>query len=259
MSGDNTPLDFSHDYLSRKIWILFTLPHSLTSYQGHSEDWLQVKSPALPRPSAPAGILGSWHLTPPPGICCYDCDCETLQVHRVALWIKEIDHGYLLRNAENAESIHSILKQKVWVKRSSREPRSARNIIFSLKHRWVKKKNMYKNDDKLFINTKMFMEIKWFKWGENSSMCSLLSQSSSGNKTWNKKASDIMECSSSTCQSYQSKFRADILQAHVSVAAAHRTNSLPNSYDTLKLNQKNNQLPQPSRWPQHSMTAFNGK
>lgn len=86
------------------------------------------------------------------------------------------------------------------------------------------------------------MEIKRFKWGEKT-MCSLLSQSSTGNKTWNKKATDIMECSSSTCQSYQSKFRADILQAHVSVAAAHRTNPLPNSYDTFKFNQKNNQLP----------------
>lgn len=69
--------------------ILITLPRSLTSSQGHSEDWLQVKSPAPPLAAAPARILGSWRLSPPPGICCYGCDCETLEVHRAALWMKE--------------------------------------------------------------------------------------------------------------------------------------------------------------------------
>lgn len=86
------------------ILILMALPHSLTSSQGCSEDWLQVKSPAPPLASAPAVILGSWRLSPPPGICCYDCDCETLQVHRVTLWNKEMNHGHSLLNAEDAES-----------------------------------------------------------------------------------------------------------------------------------------------------------
>lgn len=45
------------------------LPHSLTSSQGQSEDQFLVKSPAPPLASAPAGILGSWPLPPPPGRC----------------------------------------------------------------------------------------------------------------------------------------------------------------------------------------------
>lgn len=80
------------------------LPHSLTSSQGRSEDWLPVKSPAPPLASAPAAILGSCRLSPPPGICCYGCDCETLRVHRVALLNKEMNHGHALLNAEDAES-----------------------------------------------------------------------------------------------------------------------------------------------------------
>lgn len=92
VAGDNTPLNWSDRHLSR-ILILIPLPHFLTSSQGRSEDWLQVKSPTLPLASAPAAIPGSCRLSPPPGICCYDCGCEMLQRHRVALWIKEMDHG----------------------------------------------------------------------------------------------------------------------------------------------------------------------
>lgn len=84
------------------IWILIPVPHFLTSSQGHSEDWLQVKSPTRPLASAPAAIPASCRLSRPPGKCCYDCDCEMLQVHGALWWNKEKKHGYLLLNVEGA-------------------------------------------------------------------------------------------------------------------------------------------------------------
>lgn len=68
--------------------ISVTLPHSLTSSQGQSEDQFLLKSPAPPLASAPAGILGSWPLPPPPGRCWYDCGSERLLVGRLE-WIKK--------------------------------------------------------------------------------------------------------------------------------------------------------------------------
>lgn len=68
--------------------ISVTLPHSLTSSQGQSEDQFLLKSPAPPLASAPAGILGSWPLPPPPGRCWYDCGSERLLVGQLE-WIKK--------------------------------------------------------------------------------------------------------------------------------------------------------------------------
>lgn len=69
-------------------FISVTLPHSLTSSQGQSEDQFLLKSPAPPLASAPAGILGSWPLPPPPGRCWYDCGSERLLVGQLE-WIKK--------------------------------------------------------------------------------------------------------------------------------------------------------------------------
>lgn len=66
--------------LQIRALIQVTLPHSLTSSQGPSEDQFPVKSPAPPLASAPVGILGSWPLPPPPGRCWYGCGFERLLV-----------------------------------------------------------------------------------------------------------------------------------------------------------------------------------
>lgn len=60
--------------------IQVTLPHSLTSSRGQSEDQFLVKSPAPPLASAPVETLGSWPLPPPPGLCWYGCGFEQLLV-----------------------------------------------------------------------------------------------------------------------------------------------------------------------------------
>lgn len=70
-----------------------TLPHSLTSSQAQSEGQFLVKSPAPPLASAPAGILGSWPLPPPPGRCWYDCGCGRLLVGRAG---ENLQNGPLL-------------------------------------------------------------------------------------------------------------------------------------------------------------------
>lgn len=65
-----------------------TSPHSLTSFQGQSEDQFPEKSPGPPLASAPAGTLGSWPLPPPPGRGWYGCGYEL------------VDRG-LLKRVEN--------------------------------------------------------------------------------------------------------------------------------------------------------------
>lgn len=70
----------SSSLLQMSTLIQVTLPHSLTSSQGHSEDLFLVKSPAPPLASAPVGTLGSWPLPPPPGLCWYGCGYEQLLV-----------------------------------------------------------------------------------------------------------------------------------------------------------------------------------
>lgn len=79
MTGKNMDIESSSP-LQMSTLIQVTLPHSLTSSQGQSEDQFLVKSPAPPLASAPVGILGSWPLPPPPGQCWYGYGYERLLV-----------------------------------------------------------------------------------------------------------------------------------------------------------------------------------
>lgn len=63
-----------------------------------------------------------------------------LQVHGVAMWIKEMDHGYLLLNVEDAELKMSILKQKIWV---SNEQQRTKTRVLSLNKNRCHKLNTY--------------------------------------------------------------------------------------------------------------------
>lgn len=82
VTGEKYDIEFitSSSLLQMSTLIQVTLPHSLTSSQGQSGDQFLVKSPAPPLASAPGGILGSWPLPPPPGLCWYGCGCEQLLV-----------------------------------------------------------------------------------------------------------------------------------------------------------------------------------
>lgn len=68
----------SSTLLRMSTLIQIPLPHSLTSSQGQSEGQFPVKSPALPLASPLVWTLGSWPLSPPPGLCWYGCDYERL-------------------------------------------------------------------------------------------------------------------------------------------------------------------------------------
>ncbi len=69
--------------------IQVTLPHSLTSSQGQSEDQFLERSPAPPLAAAPVWIPGSWPLPPPPGQCWYGCGYEQLLVGQLEKMIEE--------------------------------------------------------------------------------------------------------------------------------------------------------------------------
>lgn len=85
--------------------IQVTLPHSLTSSQGQSEDQFLVKSPAPPLASAPGGILGSWPLPPPPGLCWYGCGCEQLLVGQ----LEGISRETVLLSESHVKQQHMLL------------------------------------------------------------------------------------------------------------------------------------------------------
>lgn len=97
-----------------------TLPHSLTSSQARSEGQFLVKSPAPPLASAPAGILGSWPLPPPPGRCWYDCGYERLLVGRAG---ENLQNGPVILWRSTMRCCFSLSNQTLFVNINGTEQR----------------------------------------------------------------------------------------------------------------------------------------